>query len=306
MEKRTFKDWIIATRPWSFSASTIGILAPMAFFYWFLQPYMKLCTINLDWNVAWLCLPMILLFHAAGNLLGDYADHIHGVDSRNDYNGVLSMKSGKFTPKEIKLYGWSLILAGTLLGLIITLMTSNWNLLWFGGIGAFMTVIYYWLKYHAMGDLDILILFAMLPALGMGFLLTNQLFWPILYICLPYGLQTVAILHANNTRDICTDKAAGIHTMNHFLGGKTAQWLYVVEISVPFVLIIIYAILGILPYFALLPFITLPLAIKLGKVMLSAPVNSDLPIATLDQQQAKLQLSFGLTFCLGLLISAFL
>ena len=191
---------------------------------------------------------MGVVFQAAGNLLGDYHDHVSGVDSQNNYNGVMSMKSGKFSPKEIRRFGWVMLCIGTVLGLLITWLAGDWHLLLFGAVGAAMTVIYYWLKYHALGDVDILCLFALLPALGIGWMLTGGFDWRILLLVLPHGLQIVAILHANNTRDIVTDRAAGIRTLSMNIGARSAQWLFAVETLLPYLLIVGYALLCMVPY----------------------------------------------------------
>ncbi|MBQ3929427.1 MAG: prenyltransferase [Paludibacteraceae bacterium] len=292
---RTFKDWVIAARPWSLSASFIAAVAPIAYSFWRFEEIQY-------WGIAILCVFMMLVFQTAGNLLGDYADHINGVDSRNDYNGVMSMKSGKFTPGEIRAFGFAMLSLGIVIGMFIVLYTRIWWLAAFGAFGVICTAFYYWLKYHALGDVDILFLYSMVPALGIVLLLTGEWHWEMLYICLPYGLQTVAILHANNTRDILSDRAAGIHTMNGYLGGKVAKWLYVAEIIIPFLLIAVFAVIGQLPYWTFITWLTLPVAVKLSTIMLKAPENSDVAIADLDQRQGKLQLMFGLLFCVGLIV----
>ena len=156
---RTFKDWVIAARPWSLSASFIAAVAPIAYGFWRFQEIQY-------WGIAILCVFMMLVFQTAGNLLGDYADHINGVDSRNDYNGVMSMKSGKFTPGEIRAFGFAMLSLGIVIGMFIVLYTRIWWLAAFGAFGVICTAFYYWLKYHALGDVDILFLYSMVPALG--------------------------------------------------------------------------------------------------------------------------------------------
>lgn len=293
---RNLRDWIVAARPWSLSASFIAAVAPIAYCYY---SYSDLQNVEL----SVIAIFMMLIFQMAGNLLGDYADNLSGVDSRSDYNGVMSMKSGKFKPSEIRNYGYAMLSVGILLGLFIVLYTRLWWLLVFGVAGTILTVFYYWLKYHSLSDVVILLLYSMVPALGMTYLLTGTWDFRTLYICLPYGLMIVAILHANNTRDITTDRAAGIKTVSSHIGGATAQMLYVVEVTVPYILMIIYTIIGKLPYISLITFITLPVAIKLSTIMLKAPVESDVAIATLDQKQGKLTLMFGLLLTISLLFS---
>ncbi|MBO4370671.1 MAG: prenyltransferase [Paludibacteraceae bacterium] len=295
MSDRTAKDWLIATRPWSFPAAFTAMFVPLSYYFWTIG--------NCPWYLFVLIILMGVVFQAAGNLLGDYHDHVSGVDSQNNYNGVMSMKSGKFSPTEIRNFGRVMLLTGAALGLLVTWLAGNWWLLAFGAVGAVLTIVYYWLKYHALGDLDILLLFGLLPAIGIGWMITGQLDWRILLIALPHGLQIVAILHANNTRDIVTDRAAGIRTLSMNIGARTAQWLFAVETLLPYLLIVGYALLGWMPYWSILTLLCLPISIKSCKQMLQAPIESDEAIAQLDQAQGKLVLLFGLLECIGCFIA---
>ena len=58
---------------------------------------------------------------------------------------------------------------------------------------------------------------------------TGAVDWNVLWIALPVGLITVAILHANNTRDMRTDARAKIQTLAMKLGGKVSMYVYCAE-----------------------------------------------------------------------------
>ncbi|MBP5318287.1 MAG: prenyltransferase [Paludibacteraceae bacterium] len=296
--QRNFGDWVVATRPWSFPAALVAMLMPLSYYFW--------AGSKAPWYVFILVIVMGIAFQAAGNLLGDYHDHVSGVDSQNNYNGVMSMKSGKFSPSEIQGLGWAMLVIGLVLGLTVALLYHDWYLLLFGLVGACLTAVYYWLKYHALGDLDILLLFGLLPAIGIGWMLCGKLDWRVLLLALPHGLQIVAILHANNTRDIVTDRAAGIRTLSMNIGGRTAQWLFAVETLLPYLLIAAYALLGWMPYWSLLTWLCLPISIRSCKQMLQAPVESDEAIAQLDQAQGKLVLLFGLLLSIGFFLGTWI
>lgn len=59
---------------------------------------------------------------------------------------------------------------------------------------------------------------------------TGVVDWNVLWIALPVGLITVAILHANNTRDMRTDARAEIQTLAMKLGGKASMYVYCAEV----------------------------------------------------------------------------
>lgn len=299
--KRTFKDWVIATRPWSFPASSMSVVVTVAYLWFVSQKGGN----EINWANAVLALLMMVFFQAAGNLISDYYDHIRGVDLPGSYNGVRHIQSGMFTPKEILHFGYTLLAVASVLGIIIT-MNSGIQVLWIGIAGVLLAAFYPWLKYHAMGDYDILLCYAMLPSIGTSFAVTGSFEPTVMLISLTYGLMTVAILHANNTRDIKNDSRAGITTLAIQLGGRTCQYVYAAEMLVPFVLVVVYCLCGMTSIFTVLAFIALPQVIKRVKTMMNAEPNADLPIATLDQQTAQLQLQFSLLSVVGFIIGGLL
>lgn len=75
-----------------------------------------------------------------------------------------------------------------------------------------------------------LLAYALLPTLGTCYVATGVVDWNVLWIALPVGLITVAILHANNTRDMRTDARAEIQTLAMKLGGKASMYVYCAEV----------------------------------------------------------------------------
>lgn len=289
---RTLGDWIVASRPWSFPASLMPVVAISAWMFW--------CTgtqgwVGLDWTCALLSLVMMVLMQAAGNLIGDYYDHVRGIDLPGSLNGVRHIQSGKFLPREILRYGYACLSVSLLLGLAI-LSRCGVQGLWLGVAAVLLVVCYPWLKAHALGDLDILLGYALLPALGVAFAVTGQWMWQPMVLVLPVGLLTVSILHANNTRDILNDSRAGILTLSICLGGRAAQWVYVVENAAAYLMLPLLCACGMLPWTCMLAWVTLPLALRNVGVMLHAQPLAEEPIATLDQRTAQTQLAFSMAY----------
>ena len=301
MEKqRTIKDWIVATRPWSLTASAIPVLAVTAYIWW---RDMGSGT-ELNWLNAVLSLIMLVMLQQTGNLIGDYYDHKKGVDKK-EYcpNGVTWIHSGLFEPEEILHYGYTMLSIAAAIGLGI-LVNSSWEAVWLGVAGLLMVYFYPWLKAHALGDVDVLFGYALLPALGVSFVTTGRWIWDTMLVSLTYGLITVAILHANNTRDIDNDHGAGLNTLCIAIGLKVSQWLYIAEILMPYLLIIILYFCDILPIWSFLTFLSLPVAITNCRKMLPSK-GVELQIATLDQQTAKLQMMFGLLMTVSFVVARF-
>ena len=291
MKGHTFKEWVLATRPWSFPASTMPVLVAMT--------YLWSAGFEVTWWLGIMALVNIVLVHAAGNVWSDYHDYRRGVDAKDTY-GVHILTDAQFTPKEIHALSLTLQAAAIALGLLMVWLTGI-TLLWFGLAGIALSLLYPPLKYAALGDLVIMASYALLPMLGTTFICSGHIVPEVLWLAIPVGSITVAILHINNTRDIETDKRARIHTFAMLTGRRFAIGLYVVELLLPYLWLALLAALHIVSPWTLMALITLPVAMKNIRSAL-AYYEVGLPaIAGLDEATAKLQLFFSLTLITGLL-----
>lgn len=295
MKNRTIKDWFIATRPWSFPASAMPIIVTIAFLF--------ARGTAIHWGLAIWSLIGMVLFHITGNLWSDYFDYKKKVDDTDTF-GATSITSGQFQADEIRNFAIGMLVVSVLSGIGILLCTGL-PILWIGMAGAVCMLLYPLLKYNALGDLDILITFAFLPTIGTSYAVTGVIDWNVLYIALPVGLITDGILHANNTRDILTDKRAGIVTMAMSMGKKSAAWLYAFEVIFPYIWILACVVMGIFTWPTVFVFITIPMALKCAKIMLTGyqDINA---IAMLDMRAAQLQMAFSLVLSVALVVSKFI
>ena len=287
------KEWIIAVRPWSTPASAMPIIATLAFLFW------KGAEIN--WIYGVWALAGMILFHYAGNVWSDWFDYRKKVDA-DDTFGAKTLTTGMFTPKEIMGLAIGLLVAAVACGLALAAMTGL-PLLWIGLAGAVCTVLYPLLKYNALGDLDILLTFAFLPTIGTSYAATGAIDWNVLLIALPVGLITDGILHCNNTRDIATDKRAGINTMAMWLGTKAAARMYAFEMVFPYIWVGICSIIGLLPLHTIIIFLTLPIALACASTMKKS-IGQETPmlLGDLDVRTANLHYmeksNTGMNLCL--------
>ena len=67
MEKHTFKEWMIAVRPWSFPASAMPVAVTLG--------YVLANHLQADWLDGVWALLNIVVFHASGNTWSDYFDY---------------------------------------------------------------------------------------------------------------------------------------------------------------------------------------------------------------------------------------
>ena len=116
------------------------------------------------------------------------------------------------------------------------------------------------------------------------------------------SLFVVGILHANNWRDIQSDRAGGIQTMASLLGDSASESYYTFLLLSPFAIILIYLFFSIahwlepkMPMTFLITFIAIPKAIKLinkGKRRKNPAMPLD--FIALDGETAQLNLIFGI------------
>ena len=291
------KEWIIAVRPWSTPASAMPIIATLAFLFW------KGAEIN--WIYGVWALAGMILFHYAGNVWSDWFDYRKKVDA-DDTFGAKTLTTGMFTPKEIMGLAIGLLVASVACGLGLAYMTGL-PLLWIGLAGAVCTVLYPLLKYNALGDLDILLTFAFLPTIGTSYAATGAIDWNVLLIALPVGLITDGILHCNNTRDIATDKRAGINTMAMWLGTKAAARLYAFEMVFPYIWVGICSIIGLLPLHTIIIFLTLPIALACASTMKkSIGQETSMLLGDLDVRTANLQMMFSVLLSISFVVARFI
>ena len=258
---------------------------------------------DINWLYGTWTLIGMLLFHMTGNVWSDYFDFRKKVDA-DDTFGAKTLTTGMFKPEEIKRLAIGLLIVSVACGLGLFAVTGL-PLLWIGLAGVLCTLLYPVLKFNALGDLDILLAFAFLPTLGTSYAVTGAIDWSVLWIALPVGLITDGILHSNNTRDVITDKRAGITTMAMGLGSKFSAWLYGFEVIFPYVWVGACSIIGIMPLATIMVFLTLPVAIASAQAMKHSLTAGPGIIADLDIKTANLQLLFSVLLTIALVIGRF-
>ena len=301
MSKHTFGQWVFALRPWSIPASAMPIIVTLAYLYF------KGSEIN--WLIGGGTLIGMVLFHLAGNVWSDYFDYKKKVDAEDTF-GAKTLTTGMFQPNEILRLAIVLLCLAVVSGLGLLTYTYfagfGLDLLWIGLGGVVLTMAYPLLKYNALGDVDIILTFAVLPTLGTSLTTTGAIDWSVLLIALPVGLITDGILHSNNTRDTESDSRAQIKTMAMGLGTKVSAWLYGFEVIFPFIWVVALSIIGLLPYTSMLIVLSLPAALACTKIMMSSIAKGSKAIAEIDVKTAQLQLLFSLLLTAGLIAGKFI
>ncbi|NMB50361.1 MAG: prenyltransferase [Bacteroidales bacterium] len=298
-KERKIKDWIIATRPWSFPASTMPALVTISYIY-FLKDRIPA---EINWWYGILAFIGACIFQASGNLIGDYFDFKYGVDRKESFGSSRMLVDEIFSPKAILNYGFVMLTIGIGLGLYLFVHTGV-DLLWIGAIGVLATFFYYKLKFVALGDLVIFIVYGPLIGLGTAFVMTNRLMWNVVLLNIPIAFLVVNILHANNMRDIRDDGKAHIRTHAMALGMKGAKVQYLLLAVGAYLGVVLMVVFGMIHPLALIVFLSLPIELKNIKQVRKAEVENPELIKDLDANSAQLVLIFSLLFALANFVAA--
>lgn len=289
------KKYILATRPWSLPASIMPALVTISFI--FLNKAVLSQSIEIDWVAAIIALLGAAIFHLSGNLISDYFDFKHGVDSHENIGQTnLTIVDGIIPAKTILRFGIIMMTIGALIGIYLV-VRCGLPVLYIGIAGTLLTIFYFFLKANALGDLCILLNFGILIPLGTYFCATRIFFLPILYVTIPTGLLVVCILHANNMRDRVNDTKAGVTSFAKVIGTKCSKAYYLGMVIAAYLIVFVNVIFKNLPIFALIILLSCPIAFANMKKMIKCVEMTD--IASLDGESAKLVMIFSLLLSIG-------
>ncbi len=229
-----------------------------------------------DWGILIASMLGAAFLHLTGNLLNDYFDFLSGVDRKvagdEDRPGRLLVR-GELKPKDVLAEAMLFLLLALLVGSYLIWQCGT-GLLWFAA-AAFAGLYFYTgppfkLKYRALGEPLIFLVFGPILMLGAGYAQTGKLEWMALLLSIPVGLATTAILAANNIRDQEEDKVGGIRTLAQVVGIRALRWFYILLVVGCVLFLAVLGIIGVgssMLVFApiLLVLLTKPLACVWGR-----------------------------------------
>lgn len=287
-----------ALRAFSFPASMIPCLlgAMLALLYgtivsWWIMPFIAIS---------------LLLVHAGSNVISDVDDYKRGVDKEDSLGGSRVLPEKLLTSKEMFRFGIILFLLAVVIGMPI-LFERGLVILWLGILGLLGGFFYtgkpIGYKYVALGDIGIFLLYGPAIVTGTFYALTGMFHYNVLLASIPLGLLVTGILQANNLRDIINDRKANIRTLATVFGGGFAKGEYVFLIIGAYITVVILVVLNILSIWALLVFLSLPIAVKNMNMIKGVKIEDTGKIAMLDAMTAQLTLVFGVLMAISIVIT---
>jgi len=222
----TLSKWFVATR------SAVGRITLYSGFIGGLFAWLYAYAEGKPFNyLAWIILIFgLFIAHGTNNLINDYTDFSRGIDHDNYFRtqyGVHPLAQGFWDkPTHLRWFAVSGLLA-TLSGVYALFQTQFSSItIWLFGIGAFILLFYtYPLKYFAIGELSIFLIWGPMMIGGVYFVLTGLWSWAVILASIPIGATVVTINLGKHTDKLREDKVKGVYTLPVLVGETAARYI---------------------------------------------------------------------------------
>ncbi|HXK16492.1 MAG TPA: 1,4-dihydroxy-2-naphthoate polyprenyltransferase, partial [Polyangiaceae bacterium] len=247
-----------------------------------------------------------LLLQIGANFANDVYDYEKGADTPERLGPTRAVQAGLLTPAAMKggmflVFGLALVL-----GAYLTAVAGP-SILAIGIVSIISAIAYtggpYPLGYNGLGDLFVFVFFGLVAVCGTVFVQVREVPALAVWCSVPVGALATAILVVNNLRDHEQDARVGKRTLAVRWGPKAVIYEYLVLLAVSYAVPLFLATSSARGRFVLLPLLTLPLARRLMRAVMSETgraLNARLA------GTAKLLLLFGVLFALGIVLDHWL
>jgi 1,4-dihydroxy-2-naphthoate octaprenyltransferase len=297
--------WILELRAPFFTAAVLPVIIGAAFVYWAYGAFdLVLTLVTIAGTVS---------LHAGTNMINDYFDFKSEDDIRNrartPFNGGSPfLVEGILQPRQVFIAALIAFGIGGMIGLYLAL-TINWLILPLGILGGLLGFLYVAPKVNlagrGLGEIAVGLGFGPLMVLGSVIVFTGKVDLVSFLAGIPIGLLIMLVLYINQFPDMEADASVG---KNHWvvrLGRKKASLGYPLILAGTYLFVATAIVANWIPILSLLILLTIPIAIKASKIVLT---NYDNVRALVPAQAMTIQIHLigGLLFSLGIVLSAFI
>jgi 1,4-dihydroxy-2-naphthoate polyprenyltransferase len=252
------------------------------------------------WRVV-AALVVALALQVGVNYANDYSDGLRGTDTPARLGPTRLTAAGLAAPAQVKRAAVVAFVVAALAGLALAVAVDLRLLL--VGVAAIAAAVLYTggprpYGYAGFGELAVLAFFGVVATCGSAYVQLGRVPAAAVAASVPVGLGAVAILLANNVRDVAGDRLAGKRTLAVRLGRDRARDLFAAVVAGMFASA---ALLGLARPPVLVTMAALPLAILPVRLVRTRTDGPGL-IAALGAT-ARLQLAVSLLLAAGLWVS---
>jgi len=291
--------WYNALRPFSYPASIVPVIVGTMVAWQITKVDLTLFFITLLGSVT---------IQVATNLANEYLDYVQGVDKEDSLGPAGVIIKGELSSNQVAWAAAIAFAAGSAIGFYLALRVG-WFILLIG-VASVLAAWFYTAKplalgYRGLGEPEVFFFMGPIMVMGAYYVQTQSLAWTPLLASLPIGFLVMAILHANNLRDVVQDdqrnRLTWVVLAYRWFGtrmGKTFSIrIYCIMITAPYFIIFILASFGVVPLLTLLTAFTAPKASGLIRFVYSGVEGR--PLSRAVRGTAGLHMLFGVTLALG-------
>lgn len=290
---------IKALRPFSFSASLVSVALGGA---------VSARSGAFDPAMFWVMVFVVLCLHMGTNLANDYFDFNNNIDGPGTLGSSGVLPGRQLAAKSVLRMMIISFGVALLLGTYIV-SVRGWIAAVLGIIGMlggfFYTAPPVEYKYHGWGDMQVFLLMGPVLVASTCIAVAGFVCYQAVLLSIPAGLLVMAVLIANNIRDFDFDRKAGIRTFAILIGLENSGREYKFAVLMPFLLVSLLAVLGVLNWLALLVWLTLPMAVSNIRKIGSNMVFNPAALVGIDAATAVHHLVFGLIVIVSVLVDVF-
>ncbi len=289
---------VLGARPRTLPAAVVPVAVGTAVAWWWLGAH------RVEWWKGALALVVSFAVQIGTNYANDYSDGVRGTDKAR-VGPVRLVASGLASPGSVKVASAASFAIAAAAGLFLAAYTSWWLV----AVGA-ACIAAGWLYtggprpygYMGLGEVFVFAFFGLVATCGTAYVegvrFSGTGFVVALLASVAVGLLAVALLEANNLRDIEGDDEAGKRTLAVRLGRHNAGLLYAGTLVIAAACVVAIAVAE-RPWAAIC-LLCVPLGLGPSKLALSRATGRDL--LPMLAGTARLQLCAGLLLAVGILI----
>jgi 1,4-dihydroxy-2-naphthoate polyprenyltransferase len=206
------------------------------------------------------------------NLANDYSDAKRGADTVDRLGPVRVTAAGLVAPRSVLIATWLAFGIAVAAGIYLATV-AGWLIIAVGAASIAAGVLYTGgprpYGYAGLGELFVFLFFGLVAVNGSYYVQLERLDWLPFGLSVAVGCLVTAILVVNNVRDVDTDRRAGKRTLAVRLGRDGARRLYLTLVGGAYLALLVTLAANGGPWWALLGFVSAPLAIKPTRAVLT-------------------------------------
>ncbi len=288
-----FRIWLLASRPKTLLAAFVPVTVGASLAYHEQQ---------IHYQATLAALICSILIQIGTNFTNDLFDFIKGADNSERIGPIRVLNAGLVSEEQMKLAIWLTFGSAFLIGLYLVYLGGPIILI-IGILSIIAGIAYtagpFPLAYNGLGDVFSFVFFGIVGTVGTYYVNTGEFSIEALLASLPVGALVTAILVVNNYRDVDQDQIAGKRTLAVIFGKQFARFEYLLLLTIAYVIPLLLVLNYNLDGWLLLPYLTLPVAVRLIKMLF---INSGVQLNKTLELTAKFSALYGLLLSIGFIL----